>query len=240
MVLEEKKDPMGQAIKDYFEQGRAGTLRVCSSLFDDDEMPVPMLFRTESDMNALERTALRHCRGRVLDVGAGAGCHALVLQDRGLPVTAIDVSPLSVDTMRRRGVNDARTCDFFDDDCGGPFDTVLLLMNGMGVCGRLGRLPLFFERIDRVLADGGQVLADSSDLRYVFEDEDGNFTPEQNGRYYGEVDFRMVYGKVKGPRFDWLYIDFATLARSAARAGFRAELLCEGNHYDYLARITRA
>lgn len=240
MVLEEKKDPMGQAIKDYFEQGRAGTLRVCSSLFDDDEMPVPMLFRTESDMNALERTALRHCRGRVLDVGAGAGCHALVLQNRGLPVTAIDVSPLSVDTMRRRGVNDARACDFFDDDCGGPFDTVLLLMNGMGVCGRLDRLPLFFKRIDRVLADGGQVLVDSSDLRYVFEDENGNFTPEADGKYYGEVDFRMVYGKVKGPRFDWLYIDFATLARSAARAGFRAELLCEGNHYDYLARITRA
>lgn len=238
MLLEEQNDPMGCAIRDYFEAGRAGRLRVLSSMFDEDEMPVATLFRTEAEMNRPERMALQACRGRVLDVGAGAGCHALALQRRGLAVTAIDISPLSVATMRRRGVVEAHCCDFFGNGIAGPFDTVLSLMNGMGVCGRLQRLPEFFARLDALLAPGGCALADSSDLRYVFEDEDGNFCPP-DGDYYGEVDFRMRYGRVAGPRFDWLYIDFETLLRQAAAAGFRAERLCEGEHYDYLARLSR-
>lgn len=238
--MEEKNDPMGRAVMDYWERRPSGRLRVLSSLFDEDEMPVEVLFRNEETMNVLERTALRHCRGRVLDVGAGAGCHALALQERGIAVTAIDVSPLSVQTMRCRGVRDARLCDFFCDGCGGPFDTMLFLMNGLGLCGRLERLPAFFARIDGLLAEDGQVLADSSDLRYVFEDEYGNFDPDGCDGYYGEVDFRMKYGRTAGPRFDWLYVDYETLARMAAAAGFRSELLCEGDHYDYLVRLTRA
>ena len=93
---------MGQAIRDYYETGRAGRLRVFSPQFDEDEMPVGTLFREEEDMPPLELKALDLCRGRVLDVGAGAGCHSLALQRRGLDVTAVDISPLSVDVMRRR------------------------------------------------------------------------------------------------------------------------------------------
>ena len=165
MLLEERYDPMGHAIRDYYERRPVRRLRVLSSLFDEDEMPVGHLFRSVDDMNLLERTALGLCHGRVLDVGAGAGCHSLALQERGLAVTAVDVSPLSVGVMRRRGVRDARLADFFADDLGGPFDTVLLLMNGIGLCGRLEGLPRFFARLGALLAPGGAVLADSSDLR---------------------------------------------------------------------------
>lgn len=239
MLLEERYDPMGHAIRDYYERRPVRRLRVLSSLFDEDEMPVGHLFRSVDDMNLLERTALGLCHGRVLDVGAGAGCHSLALQERGLAVTAVDVSPLSVGVMRRRGVRDARLADFFADDLGGPFDTVLLLMNGIGLCGRLEGLPRFFARLGALLAPGGAVLADSSDLRYIFEDEEGRLDYDPADGYYGEVDYRMRYGAVKDRPFDWLYADFDTLAAAAGRAGFRAELLLEGGHYDYLARISR-
>ncbi len=232
---------MGRAIADFFEKGHcAHPLLVRSEMFDDDEMPVPTLFRSEQEMNALERHALSLCRGRVLDVGAGAGCHSLALQARGLEVTAIDISPLSVETMRRRGVHLALCADFFADAVGEGFDTLLLLMNGIGLVGRVERLPEFFERAKALLAKGGQILFDSSDLRYVFEDEDGAFEPEPDEPYYGEVDFCMQYGKVKGAPFDWLYVDFDTLKAQAAAAGLRAELLVEGEHYDYLARLQAA
>lgn len=107
-VLDSSSDPMGAALQEYMKKGKASKLRVLSSLFDEDELPVPLLFREEKDMSDIERKALELARGRVLDVGAGAGCHSLVLQNRGLEVTAIDISPLSVQVQQERGVRDAR------------------------------------------------------------------------------------------------------------------------------------
>ncbi len=237
-LLENERDPMGQAIRDYFEKGRAGRLRVFSPQFDEDEMPVDMLFRSEKQMSALERKALSLCGGRVLDVGAGAGCHSLVLQANGMEVTALDISPLSVEVMRRRGVKWAREADLFDDSWTGCFDTVLMLMNGSGIIGRLERMPLFFRRMKQLLSPGGYVLMDSSDLRYLYEDEDGVMDIDLNAGYYGEMEFSMQYKNVKGDPFGWLYVDFATLSYYAQENGFRAELLAEGEHYDYLARLS--
>ncbi len=237
-LLAEGKDPMGQAIRDYFETGHAGRLRVFSPQFDEDELPVAILFRKEKCMPKLERTALDLCRGRVLDVGAGAGCHSLALQQKGLDVTAIDISPLSVEVMRCRGVKSAVAADLFDETFAGCYDTVLMLMNGSGIIGRLERMPLFFHRMKQLLAAGGQVLMDSSDLRYVFENEDGSWDIDLNAGYYGELEYQMQYQKVKGEPFDWLYVDFDTLAFHAQANGFRAELVEEGSHYDYLAVLS--
>ena len=240
MLLNENKDPMGTAIRAYFENGKARQLKVSSTLFDDDEMPVPYLFRTPLEMGELERLALSLSKGRILDVGAGAGCHALALQEQGADVTAIDVSPLSVETMRRRGIREVEWADFFTGDFAVPFDSILMLMNGIGIVGKVDRLPDFFRRLDTLLAPGGCVLTDSSDLRYVFEDEDGNFDPADFDTYYGEVDYQMEYGKIKGDRFDWLYIDAETLSRAAEASGYQVEIVRKGEHYDYLAKITKA
>ena len=237
-LFAEGKDPMGQAIRDYFETGHAGRLRVFSPQFDEDELPVATLFRKEKCMPKLERTALDLCRGRVLDVGAGAGCHSLALQQKGVDVTAIDISPLSVEVMRCRGVKSAVAADLFADSFAGCYDTVLMLMNGSGIIGRLERMPLFFHRMKQLLAAGGQVLMDSSDLRYVFENEDGSWDIDLNAGYYGELEYQMQYQKVKGEPFDWLYVDFDTLAFHAQANGFRAELVAKGSHYDYLARLS--
>ena len=238
-VLDVRRDPMGAAIADFYKNGIAGRLRVLSSMFDEDEIPVAHLFREEDEMGELELKALGLSKGRILDVGAGAGCHALALQDRGMEVTAIDVSPLSVEVMTKSGIDDARLVNLYDETLCEKFDTILMLMNGSGIIGKIANMPQFFARIDSLLAEGGQVLMDSSDLIYLFEDEDGGVDIDLAGDYYGEVDFTMQYKNIKGETFDWLYIDFETLAFHATENGFEAELVMQGEHYDYLARLTR-
>ena len=232
-------DPMGAAIYDYHKNGKADTLVVRSSMFDDDEIPVADLFRGFAEMPALERAALQLAQGRVLDVGAGAGCHSLALMQMGKEAVAIDVSALSVQVMKERGV-DARLVDFYDEAFDEKFDTVLMLMNGTGIMGNLDNVKPFFAALKRLLKPGGCVYVDSSDLRYLFEEEDGSLMIDLAGDYYGQLDYQMQYKGVEGEPFDWLYLDFNTLAYYAEENGFSAEIVAEGEHYDYLAKLTLA
>ena len=254
-ILSKDKDPMGAAILDYQKSGKAGRLRVLSSMFEEDEMPVKHLFRKVEEMPMLEQKALKLAKGKVLDVGAGAGCHALALQ-KGCStkdasakqenasekqdissVKAIDISPLSCEAMRLRGVKDAECINLFDDHLETGFDTILLLMNGTGIAGKIEHLPTLFNRLKALLNQGGQILIDSSDLKYIYENEDGSFDINLNGAYYGEVDYQMIYKDIKGDSFDWLYVDFPLLKSIAETCGLHGELVAEGEHYDYLARI---
>lgn len=234
------RDPMGSAISDYYKNGRAAHLRVLSSMFEEDEMPIAHLFRSEQEMPQLEKRALTLVRGRVLDVGAGAGCHALALQENGFEVKAIDVSPLSCDVMKARGIEDVECVNLFDTQLQDKFDTILLLMNGTGIAGKLSRLPLLLNRLKELMAEGAQILIDSSDLKYIYENEDGSMDIDLGGNYYGEVDYQMVYKNVKGDSFDWLYVDSTLLTASCKQCGLKCEIIKEGEHYDYLARITAA
>ncbi len=229
------KDPMGAAIADYWKHGVAGRLRVFSPDFDEDEIPVETLFRSFEEMPSLEQEALRLAAGRILDVGAGAGCHSLALQEMGKDVTAVEISPLSAQTMREQGVANVLQQDFFTLDS--SFDTILMLMNGIGIVGTLDRLPRFFRHIRSILSPGGQLLLDSSDLCYLFEDEEGIIELPDSQRYYGELEYRMQYRKIKGDPFPWLYIDEDALTAEAAKAGFTAEVIARGEHYEYLARL---
>jgi SAM-dependent methyltransferase len=248
IVMNREKDPMGRAIADYWKAKAAKEpgasveysdmrLRVFSPLFDEDEIPIEVLFREYSDMPVIERKALDLADGKVLDVGAGSGCHSLALQERGLDVTAIDVSPHSVETMKKRGVKKVLEQDFFTVE--EQYDTILMLMNGIGIVGTLKRMPRFFHLLDKILAPGGQLLCDSSDISYVFEDEEGNIDYPETGHYYGELNYQMQYRDTVGESFPWLYIDADTLKAKAEEFGYTAEIVAEGEHYDYLARIKR-
>ena len=236
-TINKEKDPMGRAISDYYHTGKAGKLRVLSSMFYEDEIPVATLFRDFGEMPVQEQKAIELCRGKVLDVGAGSGCHSIVLKERGIEATAIDISVLSVEVMRERGI-DARNVNFFDETFTEKFDTILLAMNGIGIVGKIERLPMFFRSIKRLLAPGGQVLLDSSDIKYVFMDEDGGMDIDLAAGYYGEIDYKMRYKNITGTPFDWLYIDFDTLQMYAEEHGFTCEKCIDGEHYDYLARLT--
>ena len=236
-LLSPQKDPMGSAIADYFNKGRAAKLRVFSSQFEEDEIPTEQLFRTFDKMPTLEQEALRLASGKILDCGAGSGCHALALQDMGKDVEAIDISPLSVEVMQKRGVRQAYQINLFDENYLQKFDTILMLMNGSGIIGKLENMSVFFTKMKQLLNPSGCIYMDSSDLRYLFEDEDGSFLIDLTAGYYGEIDFRMQYKQIKGDPFNWLYVDFQTLSYYAAENGFKAELVKSGEHYDYLARL---
>ena len=236
-ILSKDKDPMGAAILDYQKSGKAGRLRVLSSMFEEDEMPVKHLFRKVEEMPMLEQKALKLAKGKVLDIGAGSGCHTLALQEKGLEVKAIDISPLSCEAMELRGVMDAECINLFDEHLETGFDTILLLMNGTGIAGKIENLPALFNRLKALLNKGGQILIDSSDIKYIYENEDGSFDINLNAAYYGEVDYQMVYKDVKGDSFDWLYVDFPLLKSIAESCGLHGELIAEGEHYDYLARF---
>lgn len=232
-----EKDPMGRAIFDYYTTGKASKLRVLSSMFYEDEIPVHTLFRSFDEMPVQEKKAIELCRGRVLDAGAGSGCHSALLMERGMEVVAIDISELSVEVMRQRGI-DARVINFFDETFNEKFDTILLAMNGIGIVGKIDRIDDFFRCARRLLAPGGQILLDSSDIKYVFMDDDGVMDIDLAAGYYGEVDYKMRYKNITGEPFDWLYIDYDTLAMYAEEHGFYCEKCIDGEHYDYLARIT--
>ena len=236
-TISPNNDPMGAAIRDYQIKGKASRLRVLSSMFDEDEMPVAHLFRTFNQMPRLEQKALSMAKGRVLDIGAGAGCHALALQERGLEVKAIDISPLSCEVMKERGVKDAECVNLFNPQLQGKYDTLLLLMNGTGIAGKLNRLPMLLNRLKELLAEGGQILIDSSDLKYIYENEDGSMDIDLNAPYYGEVDYQMQYKNIKGEPFDWLYTDPMLLASISKQCGLNCEIVEEGENYDFLARL---
>lgn len=228
---------MGRAIADYHKTGTADRLRVFSPMFDEDEIPLATLFRSYESMPQIEQKALGLAKGRTLDVGAGAGCHTLVLQQQGTDVTAIDISPLSVQTMKERGVRNVREQDFFTLEQ--QYDTILMLMNGIGIVGTLKRMPEFFRHLDKILAPGGQLLCDSTDISYVFEIEDGIIEYPDSDGYYGEISFRMQYKDTIGEPFPWLYVNADTLRQAASENGYTTEIIAKGEHYDYLARITK-
>ena len=225
---------MGQAIHDYHKNGVAGRLRVFSPQFDEDEIPVSTLFRSFADMPPIEQEALTMAQGSILDVGAGAGCHSLALQNMGKEVKAIDLSRLSVEVMKERGVKSAEVCDFYELQ--GTYDTILMLMNGSGIIGRIDNMARFFSKARQLLSEHGMILMDSTDIRYVFENEDGSLDIDLAAGYYGELEYTMQYKNIKGKSFPWLYIDFPLLKHYAAQQGFEAELVRE-DEYNYLCRL---
>lgn len=198
-----------------------------------DEMRIGTYFRPWDQMPLLEQIAIQECRGKVLDIGAGAGSHALLLQENNLEVTALDFSPGACAVARQRGVKEVVQGDIFEWQQGG-FDTLLLLMNGIGVTATISGLKTFLQQAEKLLNPGGQLLFDSSNVAYLYE----NGTPLPDN-YFGEVRCRYAFNGAKTNWFTWLYIDQLRLQQLTAAAGWRTQLLFEDEEEQYLVRLTR-
>ncbi len=236
MKKSETIDPFGIAIKEYWEGERNEVIIVHSDVAEDEIFKPGYLFRLFEKMPVLEQTALKQCCGKILDVGAAAGCHSLWLQEHGFNVISIDTSEYAVEVMKKRGVNNPVHSDFFEMK-NQKFDTILMLMNGAGICGTVKRLKDMFQQANRLLNPGGQILMDSSNIFYMFEEEDGSLKLDLSKDYYGEVNYCLEYCGVKGPNFKWLFVDFYRLSKNAAKTGLSCELIKEGEYFDYLARV---
>jgi SAM-dependent methyltransferase len=232
------KDLFGKAILDYQTNNSPEDLITETTISDEDEMSVAYLFRAISDMPELEQKALQLAKGKVLDVGCGAGSHGLYLQnDRNLEVTAIDISENAIKACQLRGLTNAKVVNILDLDTDEKFDTILLLMNGTGIFGKLKTVSQYLQKLKTLLNENGQILIDSSDIIYMFdEDEDGGKWISGDD-YYGELEFTLTYKGEKEASFPWLYLDYNTLQNAAHANGLECELILEGEHYDYLAKL---
>lgn len=233
------KDLFGKAILDYQTNNSPEDLVTETSISEADEMPVSYLFRTYNEMPELEQKALQLAKGSVLDVGCGAGSHTLALQnERKLDVTAIDISENAVKACQLRGIENVKVANILDLDVKNKFDTILLLMNGTGIFGTLKETDKYLQKLKSLLKDEGQILIDSSDLIYMYDqDEDGAYCIPAEG-YYGELTFTVQYKGETEDTFPWLYLDYNTLQNAAIANGLKCELLLEGEHFDYLARLS--
>lgn len=233
--MDVEKDPIGFAINDFSENGFSENITVRADLCEDDIMPVEYLFRDAEAMPEIELKALDLCKGKVLDVGAAAGCHSKVLQERGFDVSAIDTSPGAVSYLKKNGIN-AKKVDFFEHE--GAYDTILVLMNGIGITGKLNRLPLFLQQIKKNLAPGGRALCDSTNLTYLYQEDDGSVWVDLNSQYLGEMQFQMSYKGMESDWFNWLYVEFELLKEEAEKVGLNCEMVMEGPSDNYLALLT--
>jgi SAM-dependent methyltransferase len=232
------KDLFGKAILDYQTNNQPEDLITETSISEPDEMSVAYLFRTYDEMPKIEQKALQLAKGKILDVGCGAGSHSLTLQnDRNLDVTSIDISKNAIQACTLRGLKKARVQDLMTLE-NEKFDTIIVLMNGPGICGTLANIPKFLLKLKSLLNTNGQIILDSSDIIYMFdEDEDGGkWIPSQN-EYYGETVFTITYKNEKEEPLNWLFLDYNTLQNAAFANGLQCELILEGEHYDYLARL---
>jgi len=225
-------DVFGEALKDQYTKPPSETLWVHNSYDEPEEMPVDIYFRDESEMPDLELKALELCRGKVLDVGAGVGSHALVLQNRGFDVTGMDISASAVSIMTQRGLKKAVEGNIlkYKED---TFDTLLFMMNGIGLTGTIKGLTTFLKDVKSLLKPDGQLIFDSSDLSYLYQEVSFPLSG-----YYGEVSFRYEYKSVKGSWFKWIYVDQQTLKSLAEKQGWKVEIVFEDDQDQYLARLS--
>jgi len=231
-------DPLGAACRDYLNGNKKAEIVVQSNIVEDDVLPVEYLFRSFNEMPDLEKKALTLSKGKILDVGAGAGSHALHLQQSNKVVYANEISSSACAVMQQRGVKNILEYDFYELPENEKYDTILMLMNGIGIAQQTANLEKFFGKIKSLLNVGGSLLIDSSDIRYLFEDDDGSLLINLNDKYYGEISYRMNYKDIKGKSFKWLFIDDESLKFYANKNGFKVEKIADGMHYDYLAKLT--
>jgi SAM-dependent methyltransferase len=230
------KDLFGKALLDFQNGNYSEDITTSTNISDEDVLPLPYLFRDYKDMPKLEQKALKLSKGSVLDVGCGSGSHSIYLQKKGFKVKAIDISKGAIEVSKQRGVLRADILNILDE--AETFDTILLLMNGTGIFQELTQVSQYLSHLKSLLNPNGQILIDSSDIKYMYEDEDGGYWMDMNSSYYGELDYFLSYKGEKEAPMKWLYLDFETLKLACETLGLRCELVFEGAHFDYLAKLS--
>jgi len=230
------KDILGTALLDYFHGNYTEDILTETNISEEDELPLPYLFRSFSDMPPLEKKALKLAKGKILNISCGTGSHALYLQEKGFEVTAIETSKGAVEVCKLRGVKNVKKIELlqYSEE---KFDTILMLMNGTGIFEKLENVHEYLQYLKSLLNEGGQILIDSSDLKYMYDEgEDGSIWIPAD-RYYGELEFTMKYKGMLSETFNWLYLDERIFENACEAANLNFKIMSRGENFDYLAKL---
>lgn len=229
-------DPLGKAVMDFLETGVDKPVRVWINGKEEPFLYPSVFLRNPESMPPIERTALDLSSGKILDVGAGAGCHSRELLGRGVEVVSLERSPLLCDVMRNLGMQQIICQDILKYQSEG-FDTILLLMNGFGIAGTESALPDFLLHLKSLLKPGGQIIGESSDVLYMIQQNPEFREMDLSKGYYGEVQFKLKYLSDE-IEFPWLYADEFLLEAIALEVGLSFEIIERGPDYNFLCRLS--
>ncbi|TCV10347.1 methyltransferase family protein [Sphingobacterium alimentarium] len=231
--MSKHRDVSGEALAEYFEKQELSTPLFLHSTYGDiEEMPIEVFFRDPEEFPELEFIALSLCDGKVLDVGAGVGAHALYLQQKDFDVTALEISATACTIMQQRGVQKIVQKNFYNlKDA--QYDTLLFLMNGIGLAGTVDGFRQLLAHSKTLLTDRGQLLFDSSDISYLYEE----YRIQRPSYYFGEIGFQYEFKGIKGEPFKWLYLDQDILIKIAHEEGWVVQILFEDENDQYLVRM---
>ena len=228
------KDPFVEACRDYYLKKSETIILVHADKAETEEINIEYFFRNEFPF--LEQKALELCIGDVLDIGAGTGIHSLALQKKGFKVDALEIKAGLCEIMSKRGLENVINADIFafNDK---KYDCLLMLMNGIGLCGDFDGLEKFLKHARNLLKPGGKIILDSSDLLYLYTEDDGSVSIDLSDDYYGILEYFYEYKGIIGEKFKWLFVDYSNLEFYAEKYGFDCIMVYEDEHYNYLAEL---
>jgi SAM-dependent methyltransferase len=234
-VLSKDEDAFGHLLLDRL-AGEAGQM-----ILERDDghagpaLPAEVFFAEADAWPDEERRVFEPIRGRVLDVGCGAGRHSLEAQRRGLEVVAIDVSPGAVEVSRRRGVHDVRLLPLAAVDSGlGAFDTVLMMCGNVGLVGTASEAARVLRELHGITTPDAAIVLDSVDPHVANDAADLAYQARSHarGRLPGQVTIRPRYRAWVTPWFDLLNVSASELERLLGRTGWRLAEVVEAEPPD--------
>jgi SAM-dependent methyltransferase len=203
----------------------------------------PAYFAPFEEWPSVERRAIRYARGRVLDVGCGAGRVALHLQSRGHEVVGIDISPLAVKTCRLRGVRDARVMSITGIDHRlGRFDTLVMFGNNFGLFGGPSRARRLLQRFRALTSPRARILAES---RHPYEGAEPDHRRyhafnRRRGRMAGQLRLRVRCGHACTPWFDYLLVSPREMRAIVRGTGWRVARILRSPGPLYVGVLEKA
>jgi len=225
------KDLVGDALSSYYFDKKDFPLIINNKYGEPEEMAMEVLFRQIDDLPDIEEYALQLSHGKILDIGAGAGSHSLMLQEKGMIVTALEISPKACEVMKARGIKNIINDDIFNFRKGN-YDTLIFLMNGIGLAGTISGFRKLLVVLRQLLKPNGQMIFDSSDISYLYQD-----MPKPKNKYFGELEYQFQYLNQQGDWFNWLYLDSTTLQKITLQEGWHCQIVYQDDLDHYLARL---
>ncbi len=232
-------DTYSRALYNYFNGLEPHSFEIIRDDGYSSEVPISMFFDGDS-FSELELLALHSCTGKVLDVGAGAGRHASELQTRGVDITALDKSKQAIMIMNQRGIGKTRWIDIMELS-GEKYDTILMLMNGIGIVGVAKNIDTYLQHIHKLLNTDGALIVDSIDVSKTTYPLHVAYRENNilNSRYPGQQRLRIVYNGEKGDWFNWLHLSFEELSMHASSNNFLSELIKIEENGHYVAKLQK-